>query len=160
MMNINNHHAYHAWCNCKARYTLATKPTPATNRRRSRLSPIRSTLSLIQSTLLPELLLLYDSIYPAVSKASRTGNKVSCQPNDCPNRWACKCDIAMFWNTWPRLVGACLCNLCPYFNGIQQCSQVTWPIARYWRHASKRFKGALQKSSLDWRNYLMAKDWN
>jgi len=24
---------------------------------------------------------------------------------------------------------------------------------------SKRFKGALQKGSLDWRNYLMAKDW-
>jgi len=33
------------------------------------------------------LFIINDSIYPAVSKASRTGNKVSCQPNDCPNRW-------------------------------------------------------------------------
>ena len=27
-----------------------------------------------------------DSIYPGVSIALRTGNKVSCQPNDCPKR--------------------------------------------------------------------------
>ena len=32
------------------------------------------------------IIIINDSIYPAVSKASRTGNKVSCQPNDCPNR--------------------------------------------------------------------------
>ena len=32
------------------------------------------------------IIVINDSIYPAVSKASRTGNKVSCQPNDCPNR--------------------------------------------------------------------------
>ena len=30
------------------------------------------------------IIIINDSIYPAVSKASRTGNKVSCQPNDCP----------------------------------------------------------------------------
>ena len=29
------------------------------------------------------IIIINDSIYPAVSKASRTGNKVSCQPNDC-----------------------------------------------------------------------------
>ena len=34
-------------------------------------------------------------IYPAVSKASRTGNKVSCQPNDCPNRWVFKRRLKM-----------------------------------------------------------------
>ena len=32
------------------------------------------------------IIIINDSIYPAVSKASRTGNKVSCQPNDCSNR--------------------------------------------------------------------------
>jgi len=32
------------------------------------------------------IIIINDSIYPAVSKASRTGNKVSCQSNDCPNR--------------------------------------------------------------------------
>ena len=32
------------------------------------------------------IIIINDSIYPVVSKASRTGNKVSCQPNDCPNR--------------------------------------------------------------------------
>jgi len=34
------------------------------------------------------VIIINDSIYPAVavSKALRTGNKVSCQPNDCPNR--------------------------------------------------------------------------
>jgi len=32
------------------------------------------------------IIIINDSIYPAISKASRTGNKVSCQPNDCPNR--------------------------------------------------------------------------
>jgi len=32
------------------------------------------------------IIIINDSIYLAVSKASRTGNKVSCQPNDCPNR--------------------------------------------------------------------------
>jgi len=31
-------------------------------------------------------IIINDSIYPAVSKASRTGNKINCQPNDCPNR--------------------------------------------------------------------------
>jgi len=36
------------------------------------------------------IIIINDSIYPAVSKASRTGNKVSCQPNDCPNRWVFK----------------------------------------------------------------------
>jgi len=29
------------------------------------------------------IIIINDSIYPAVSKASRTSNKVSCQPNDC-----------------------------------------------------------------------------
>ena len=29
------------------------------------------------------IIIINDSIYPAVSKASRTGNKVSCQPNVC-----------------------------------------------------------------------------
>ena len=29
------------------------------------------------------MIIINDSIYPAVSKASRTGNKVNCQPNDC-----------------------------------------------------------------------------
>ena len=32
------------------------------------------------------IIIINDSTYPAVSKASRTGNKVSCQSNDCPNR--------------------------------------------------------------------------
>ena len=32
------------------------------------------------------IIIINDSIYPAVSMALRTGNKVSCQPNDCPNR--------------------------------------------------------------------------
>ena len=36
------------------------------------------------------IIIINDSIYPAVSKASRTGNKISCQPNDCPNRWVFK----------------------------------------------------------------------
>ena len=36
------------------------------------------------------IIIINDSIYPAVSKASRTGNKVSCQPNDCLNRWVFK----------------------------------------------------------------------
>jgi len=34
----------------------------------------------------PLIIIINDSIYPAISKASRTGNKVSCQPNDCPNK--------------------------------------------------------------------------
>jgi len=41
------------------------------------------------------IIMINDSIYPAVSKASRTGNKVSCQPNDCPNRWAFKRRLKM-----------------------------------------------------------------
>jgi len=32
------------------------------------------------------IIIINDSIYPAVSIALRTGNKVSCQPNDCPKR--------------------------------------------------------------------------
>ena len=32
------------------------------------------------------IITINDNIYPAVFKASSTGNKVSCQPNDCPNR--------------------------------------------------------------------------
>ena len=32
------------------------------------------------------IIIINDSVYPAVSKASRTGNKVSVQLNDCPNR--------------------------------------------------------------------------
>jgi len=31
------------------------------------------------------IIIINDSIYPAVIKSLRTGNKVSCQPNDCPN---------------------------------------------------------------------------
>ena len=42
-------------------------------------------ISLLFSSII--IIIINDSIYPAVSKASRTGNKVSCQPNDCPNRW-------------------------------------------------------------------------
>ena len=41
------------------------------------------------------IIIINDSIYPAVSKASRTGNKVSCQPNDCPNRWVFKRRLKM-----------------------------------------------------------------
>jgi len=41
------------------------------------------------------IIVINDSIYPAVSKASRTGNKVSCQPNDCPNRWVFKRRLKM-----------------------------------------------------------------
>ena len=41
------------------------------------------------------IIIINDSIYPAVSKASRTGNKVSCQPNDCPNRWVFKHRLKM-----------------------------------------------------------------
>jgi len=32
------------------------------------------------------IIIINGSIYRAISKASRTGNKDSCQPNDCPNR--------------------------------------------------------------------------
>jgi len=39
--------------------------------------------------------IINNSIYPAVSKPSRTGNKVSCQPNDCPNRWVFKRRLKM-----------------------------------------------------------------
>jgi len=41
------------------------------------------------------IIIINDNIYPAVSKASRTGNKVSCQPNDCPNRWVFKRRLKM-----------------------------------------------------------------
>jgi len=41
------------------------------------------------------IIIINNSIYPAVSKASRTGNKVSCQPNDCPNRWVFKRGLKM-----------------------------------------------------------------
>ena len=41
------------------------------------------------------IIIINDSVYPAVSKASRTGNKVSCQPNDCPNRWVFKRRLKM-----------------------------------------------------------------
>ena len=41
------------------------------------------------------IIIINDNIYNAVSKASRTGNKVSCQPNDCPNRWVFKRRLKM-----------------------------------------------------------------
>ena len=43
------------------------------------------------------IIIINDSIYPAVSKASRTGNKVSCQPNDCPNRCVFSSDLKLKW---------------------------------------------------------------
>ena len=44
--------------------------------------------------------IINDSIYTAVIKASRTGNKVSCQPNDCPNRWVFKRRLKMASNEY------------------------------------------------------------
>jgi len=41
------------------------------------------------------IIIINDSIYPAVSKVSRRGYKVSCQPSDCPNRWVFKRRLKM-----------------------------------------------------------------
>ena len=50
---------------------------------------------MLESDIIIIIIIINDSIYPAVSKASRTGNKVSCQPNDCPNRWVFKRRLKM-----------------------------------------------------------------
>jgi len=57
------------------------------------------------------IVIINDSIYPAVSKASRTGNKVSCQPNDCPNRWVFKRRLKVASDGAETMSAAMFCDL-------------------------------------------------